>query len=91
LPNSLQEIIFDKRTGTIQSWRVQGKDIVIGGPILNLGEAKAGDERSFYRASNPPVTDGVKITAAPADASGTIRVSVSANVLHRQADQRLAP
>jgi beta-galactosidase len=79
--DSLQEVIFNKRTGTIQSWRVQGKDIVIGGPILNLGEAKAGDERSFYRASNPPVTDGVKITASPADASDTIRVSVSANVL----------
>ena len=36
--NRLQEIIFDKQSGTIRSWRVRGRDIVIGGPVLNLGE-----------------------------------------------------
>ncbi len=79
--NNLQEIIFDKRTGDIRSWRVHGKDIVVGGPILNLGEAKASGEKLFYRAQNPPVTDHAQVTAAAASADGTIRVSVTANVL----------
>jgi hypothetical protein len=79
--NSLQEIVFDKHAGTIQSWRVHGKEIVVGGPILNLGEAKASDEKSFYRAPNPPVTDSAQVTLAPASADGTIRVSVIAKVL----------
>jgi len=81
--NNLQEIIFDKRTGTIQSWRVHGKTIVVGGPILNLGEAKPSGEKSFYRAANPPVTDNVRVMAASADADGDIRVTVAADVLTR--------
>ena len=79
--NQLQEIVFDKHTGEIRSWRVHGKDIVVGGPILNLGEAKASGERSFYHAKNPPVTGNAQVTAAPASADGTIRVSVTAEVL----------
>ena len=79
--NNLQEIVFDKHTGTIQSWRVHGKDIVVGGPILNLGEALARTQKPFYHATNPPVTDNAQVTAAPANADGTIRVSVTANVL----------
>ena len=79
--NNLQEIIFDKHTGGIRSWRVHGKDIVVGGPILNLGEAKASGERSFYRAKNPPVTDHVQVTATPAGTDGVVRVAVTADVL----------
>ena len=79
--NNLQEIIFDKHTGNIRSWRVHGKDLVVGGPILNLGEALASGERSFYRAPNPPVTDNAQVTATSAGADGIIRVSVTANVL----------
>jgi beta-galactosidase len=79
--NNLQEIVFDKRTGTIQAWRVHGKDIIVGGPILNLGEAKASGDKSFYRAPAPPVCDKVQVTVAPPDAGGAIRVSVAANVL----------
>ncbi len=79
--NNLEEIVFDKHTGTIKSWRVRGKHIVVGGPILNLGEAKASGEKSFYRAPKPPGTDSVQVAAASASADGTIRVSVTANVL----------
>jgi beta-galactosidase len=79
--NQLQEIVFDKHTGEIRSWRVHGQNIVVGGPILNLGEAKASGERSFYHAKNPPVTGHAQVTAAPASADGTIRVSVTAEVL----------
>ncbi len=78
--NHVQEIAFDKHTGTIQSWRVHGKPIVVGGPILNLGQAKASGERSFYRAANPPVTDSAKVSSAPSGADGAICVSVTANV-----------
>jgi beta-galactosidase len=78
--NQLQEIVFDKQTGGIRSWRVRGREVVIGGPILNLGEAKASDEKAFYRAHNPPVARGATLTATSA-ADGTVRVSAAAEVL----------
>jgi beta-galactosidase len=79
--NELQEIVFDKHTGAIRSWRAHGQEILNGGPILNLGEAKAGGEKGFYRASNPPVLASPQITAAPAGADGILRVTVTANAL----------
>jgi beta-galactosidase/beta-glucuronidase len=39
------QLVLDKRTGQITSWRAGGQDIVLGGPILNLGEAPAGARR----------------------------------------------
>jgi hypothetical protein len=36
------ELTVDKHTGQISSWRADGQDIVIGGPILNLGEGLGG-------------------------------------------------
>ena len=79
--NDLQEIVFDKRAGTVQAWRVRGKEIVSGGPILNLGEAKKSDEKAYYRAASAPVAANARVTAAPAGNDGTVRVSVSADVL----------
>jgi beta-galactosidase len=32
------QLILDKSTGQIISWRAGGQDVVLGGPILNLGE-----------------------------------------------------
>jgi hypothetical protein len=32
------ELVLDKHTGQITSWRAGGQEIVLGGPILNLGE-----------------------------------------------------
>ena len=33
------QLVLDKRTGQIASWRAGGQDVVLGGPILNLGES----------------------------------------------------
>ena len=41
--NSVQQLVFDKHTGTIQSWRVNDHDLLLGGPALNLGEGKSGN------------------------------------------------
>jgi beta-galactosidase/beta-glucuronidase len=38
-------LIFDKSTGQIASWRAGDADVVLAGPILNLGEALPGSER----------------------------------------------
>lgn len=79
--NNLHELVFNRHTGTIQSWLVRGKDILVGGPILNLGEALASEEKSFYRAPNPPMTEDAQMTAATPAADGTLRVVVNAKVL----------
>ena len=81
ISNNLMEIVFDKHTGSIQSWSVHNKNIVIGGPILNLGEAKASGERNYFRAKSPPVIDNAQVTATPNSADGTVRVSVTGTVL----------
>lgn len=78
--NALQQIAFDKRTGTIQSWRVNGRDVLTGGPTLNLGEGKAGSERGMYSAKQPPVTTDAHLTATPG-ADGVMHVAVSSAVL----------
>ena len=36
------QVVLDKRTGQIASWRAGGQDVVLGGPILNLGETIPG-------------------------------------------------
>lgn len=78
--NSLQQIAFDKQTGNIRYWRAGGHDLLVGGPILNLGEAKAGSERGFYKAPQPPVTDSANVTAQR-QADGTVRVVTVSRVL----------
>ena len=35
-------LVFDKRTGQIASWRAGDQDVVLGGPILNIGESIPG-------------------------------------------------
>jgi beta-galactosidase len=39
------ELVLDKSTGQITSWRAGGQDIVLGGPILNLGDPAGGGRR----------------------------------------------
>ena len=78
--NGLQEFAFNKRTGAIQSWRVNSRNLLQGGPALNLGEAKAGGERDYYRAAQPPVLDAAQVTASPG-AGGVVRVTVTGGVL----------
>ena len=83
-----QEVIFDKHAGTLRSWRVGGRDLLTGGPILNLGEAKAGNERDFYYAAQPPVTDNANVTAQP-QSDGSVRVVVTSTVRASAAGETL--
>ena len=78
--NPIQRIAFDKHTGTISSWRVNGRDVLLGGPTLNLGEGKAGSERGMYRAKQPPVTTDAQVSAVPG-ADGGMHVAVTSTVL----------
>ncbi len=79
--NGLQEIIFDKHTGTIRSWRVGNRSLLVGGPVVNLGEAKDSNERGYFRAKQPPVTSNAQVTSA-AGSNGAVRVTVTSNVLN---------
>ena len=78
--NDLQEILFDKVTGTIRSWRVGNKNLLMGGPVVNLGEAKTGNENGYFKSSQPPITRGAEVTSAPG-INGALRVSVTSTVL----------
>ena len=78
--NSVQQIAFDTHTGTLRAWRVNGRDVLLGGPILNLGEAKAGSERGMYHAKQPPITNDAHVMATPG-AGGAIHVAVTSTVL----------
>jgi len=79
--NASQEIVFDKGTGTIRSWRVGNRSVLVGGPVLNLGEAKEGNERDYFRSAKPPVTSGAKVTLVPG-IGGVVRVNVAGEVLN---------
>ena len=79
--NGSQETVFDKHTGALQTWRVGGRYVLLGMPTLNLGEAKASGEKSFYRAAQPPVTDSAQVTASPPTGDGVVRVTVASRVL----------
>ena len=80
--NSVQQLVFDKRTGTIQSWRVNDHDLLLGGPALNLGEGKKkiGDDQGFYQANTSSVTSDNQISATPV-ADGAMHVTVTSTVL----------
>ncbi len=82
--NSLQQIAFDKHSGTIGAWRVDGRDRLRGGPTPNLGEArgknKGNDDNGIYRAAQPPVTTDAQVTVTTL-ARGVVRVAVTSTVL----------
>ena len=78
--NSLQQIAFDKHAGTIRSWRVNGHDVLTGGPTLNLGEGKAGSERGMYRAKQPPVTTDTHVAVALTATGGATGVTMTSTV-----------
>lgn len=80
LHNTLQQIAFDKHTGTVQSWRVNGRNVLTSGPTLNLGEGKADSERGMYRAKQPPVTTDAHLTET-LGVGGVMHVAVTSAVL----------
>ena len=85
--NSVQQIAFDKHSGTLQSWRVNGQNLLLGGEALNLGEAKKENGGDIYHADQPPVTVNATVTAHDVlyDGMGTrqgfVSVSASSTVL----------
>jgi beta-galactosidase len=83
IQNSLQELAFDKHRGTIQFWRVDGRDALVGGPTLNLGEAKGknkgDDDKGIYRSDGPPSMEDAHIVATP-QAGGAMQIAVTSTV-----------
>lgn len=81
--NSLQQLAFDKHSGTVQFWRVAGRDKVVSGPILNLGGArgknKGDDDKGVYRAEQPPSVADVHIATTP-EANGALQIAVTGTV-----------
>lgn len=61
------QLILDKNTGTIASWKKGDKNIVTGGPLLNLGEGRAnhGDHgaKGFVESKAPPQVKNVIVTS----------------------------
>ena len=86
--NARQQVTFDKHTGTLQSWRVSGHDLLLGGPTLNLGEAKDGNEQGIYSAKQPPVTTNAQVSAKPG-ADGAAQVTITSAVLAAAGGQAL--
>lgn len=86
--NNLQEIVWDKATGNIRHWRVRGRDLITGGPILNLGEGKAGADGGYYHAAQPPITEGAAMTMHVLP-DGTQEVTFISNVLASAGGQPL--
>ena len=79
--NNIQQVVFSKQTGAIQSWTVRGQERLNGGPQLNLGEGKvkSGDDGGFYAAKQASVVTGVQVADAPG-AEGARRVTVTGTV-----------
>jgi beta-galactosidase len=75
-----QTIRFDKKTGTMDEWTVNGKSRLQGsGPILNLGQASTASGQGYYRASQFPSTDHATVVSKQ-DADGTVEVTTQAQV-----------
>jgi len=86
--NALQSVVFDKHTGMLLKWSVDGRDLIVAPPLLNLGESKTARSDGFYRASQPPITQGAEVTTANL-ANGVTRVRVVAQVLSRADGDKL--
>jgi beta-galactosidase len=87
------KLTVDKQTGQISSWRAAGQNLVIGGPILNLGEDMEGGRSSGRRGQgsagrrgDPPLISSsqppqLKNAAVKAKMEGAVaKISVTADV-----------
>ena len=77
-------LVFDKRTGQIASWRAGDTDVVLAGPILNLGESLPGSERvgpggrrapAAISSSQPPLLRNSIVTARMEGANARLEVT----------------
>ncbi|MGD0768241.1 MAG: glycoside hydrolase family 2 TIM barrel-domain containing protein [Tepidisphaeraceae bacterium] len=76
-------LVLDEQTGAIQSWGPADHPVLVGGPVLNLGEARVThgehDARDFIASRQPPLLkDAVVSTKSSGD---SVEVSVTSNVL----------
>ena len=77
--NNSQEVRFDTRSGAICSWRVGNRSVLVGGPVLNLGEGKEGGENGYFKAAKAPVTRDAKLSVT-SGIGGLMRVTVTSQV-----------
>ncbi|WP_165864107.1 glycoside hydrolase family 2 TIM barrel-domain containing protein [Capsulimonas corticalis] len=87
--NTLQSVVFDKHTGMIQKWTVNGRDLIASASVLNFGESKKARGDGFYRAPQPPATQNASVTAA-AQSNGAVRVTVASQVVSKAGGDNLA-
>jgi len=74
---------IDERSGMIQSWGIGGQPVVVGGPILNLGEARVThgehDARDFIFSDQPPLLRNAVVSAK--SEGDSVDVSIRCDVL----------
>src|SRR5271157_1176247 len=87
-------LVFDKRTGQIASWRAGDADVVLAGPILNLGESIPGSERvgpggrrapAAISSAQPPQLRNSVVTAGMD--GGSARLEVTSDVYLAGSDE----
>jgi beta-galactosidase len=88
--NNLQSVVFDKKTGTIQSWEVKGRPILVGGPELNIGELRTGDARGVYESQQPPFAENPQVSATGPNMNGAVSIAVSSQLLSGPGGDALA-
>jgi len=84
---------LSKQTGQIITWRASDQDVVIGGPILNLGEGLMGNSRGSGRgrgaavisSSQPPKLANATVTTKMDGA--VAKISVTADVYLAGSDE----
>lgn len=74
--NSLQTVSIDQHTGAIHRWDVQGRDMLVGDSVLDIGQGRAptGGVKDHLQAARPPVTRDAQVTYA--SINGSVNVSV---------------
>jgi hypothetical protein len=86
ISNNLQTVAFDKRAGSIRSWRAGGKDVLTGNAVLNLGQLRPGNEKGYYQGA--PSIEDARVDAMP-QPDGSIQVSLKAAVSRAAGGDRL--
>jgi beta-galactosidase len=74
-----QQAVFDKTSGLLRSWRVKGRDVLTGGPMLNLGPVREKGPKGYYASPQPPSLRDVTIVAQP-QPDRSVRVVVTGSV-----------
>jgi beta-galactosidase len=85
------QLTLDKHTGQITGWRAGDQDVIIGGPVLNLGESlpassapggggARGRGPTPVSSNQPPQYRNIAVTATMDGASADAKVSVTADV-----------